>query len=122
MLPEFAPTIVDFPIDTVVLENDSYHTMRSDRAEELEQISAFWNERPTKCHHELPADTFKESGFEPNFIFLFPELGPGQWRLKIDHSTTYYYSDFRVSLGVHSDFTSYPIPRVAKKPWIQALD
>jgi putative proteasome-type protease len=64
---------VDFPIDTVVLENDSYHTIEKRfEQKELEQISAFWNERLRNAINELPADTLKKA-FEPNLFSISSE-------------------------------------------------
>ena len=57
---------VDFPIDTVVLPNDSYHTIeqRFDQ-KELEHISTFWNERLKNAINELPTDILQKA-FEQN--------------------------------------------------------
>lgn len=64
---------VDFPIDTVVLENDSYHTIEQRfEQNELEHISAFWNERLRNAINELPSDTLKKA-FEPNLSSVSSE-------------------------------------------------
>ncbi|MCL6257595.1 peptidase [Aquiflexum sp. TKW24L] len=48
---------VDYPIDTVILENDQYHTIEKRfEQKELEHISAFWNGRLKEAIKELPAD------------------------------------------------------------------
>ncbi|MDN3202780.1 peptidase [Algoriphagus sediminis] len=53
---------VDFPIDTVVLSNDSYHiSERRFSREELEHISNFWNERLKSAIRDLPADILSNS-------------------------------------------------------------
>lgn len=47
---------VDFPIDTVVLPNNSFHiTEQRFQQKELEHISAFWNDRLKMAIQELPA-------------------------------------------------------------------
>lgn len=53
---------VDFPIDTVVLHNDTYHTIekRFDK-KELEHISLFWNGRLKSAIRELPADVLQKA-------------------------------------------------------------
>ncbi|MCH7409406.1 peptidase [Belliella sp. DSM 111904] len=53
---------VDFPIDTVILENDSYHIIekRFEQAE-LSHISEFWNSRIREAISELPADVLKKA-------------------------------------------------------------
>jgi len=57
---------VDFPIDTVVLENDTYYTYEQRfEKKELEHISTFWNERLRNAINELPADILKKA-FEQN--------------------------------------------------------
>jgi putative proteasome-type protease len=64
---------VDFPIDTVVLENDSYHTIEQRfEQKELEHISAFWNERLRNAINELPAGTLKKA-FTPNLSSISTE-------------------------------------------------
>lgn len=51
---------VDFPIDTVVLPNNSYQiTERRFVQKELEHISSFWNERLKNAIEELPAEALK---------------------------------------------------------------
>lgn len=48
---------VDFPIDTVYLENDQYHIIEKRfEKKELEHISEFWNERIKEGIRALPAD------------------------------------------------------------------
>ncbi|EKB50648.1 peptidase [Cecembia lonarensis] len=61
---------VDYPIDTVVLENDQYHTIeRRFEQKELEHISSFWNQRIKEAIKELPADVlakaFQDISFAP---------------------------------------------------------
>ncbi|MGY6744216.1 MAG: peptidase [Cecembia sp.] len=61
---------VDYPIDTVVLENDQYHTTeRRFEQKELEHISSFWNQRIKEAIKELPADVlakaFQDISFAP---------------------------------------------------------
>ncbi|MCH7400480.1 peptidase [Belliella kenyensis] len=53
---------VDFPIDTVILENDSYQIIekRFEQAE-LAHISEFWNSRIREAISELPADILKKA-------------------------------------------------------------
>ncbi|MFC3880499.1 peptidase [Algoriphagus namhaensis] len=53
---------VDFPIDTVVLANDSYHIAEQRfEQKELEHISSFWNDRLKKAIEELPAEVLKQA-------------------------------------------------------------
>ncbi len=53
---------VDFPIDTVVLENDSYHVIEKRfEQKELEHISAFWNSRIKEAIKELPAEVLSRA-------------------------------------------------------------
>jgi putative proteasome-type protease len=64
---------VDFPIDTVVLENNSYHTIEKRfEQKELEHISDFWNERLRNAINELPAETLTKA-FEPNLLSISSE-------------------------------------------------
>ncbi len=57
---------VDYPIDTVVLLNDAYHTTEQRfEQKELEHIAAFWNNRLKSAIQELPADVLKKA-FESN--------------------------------------------------------
>ncbi|ERM82058.1 peptidase [Rhodonellum psychrophilum GCM71 = DSM 17998] len=53
---------VDFPIDTVVLENDRYKIkeQRFERSE-MEHISAFWNNRIKEAIRELPTEVMKKA-------------------------------------------------------------
>ncbi|WP_194774344.1 peptidase [Pararhodonellum marinum] len=47
---------VDFPIDVVVMKNDSYHMIETRFSQkELEHISEFWNSRLKTAIHDLPA-------------------------------------------------------------------
>ncbi len=57
---------VDFPIDTVILANDTYKT-KEQRFEQkdLEHISTFWNERLKRAIEELPASVLNQA-FEAN--------------------------------------------------------
>jgi putative proteasome-type protease len=53
---------VDFPLDTVILENDSYHTIEKRfEKKELEHISVFWNGRLKSAIQELPAEILKRA-------------------------------------------------------------
>lgn len=57
---------VDYPIDTMILPNDSYHTTEQRfEQKELEHISAFWNNRLKTAIQELPAEVLKKA-FESN--------------------------------------------------------
>lgn len=57
---------VDFPIDTVILANNAYHsTEQRFEQKELEHISSFWNDRLKQAIEELPADILKKA-FEDN--------------------------------------------------------
>lgn len=57
---------VDFPIDTVVLPNNSYKlTEQRFEQKELEHISAFWNERLKSAINDLPAEILKKA-FQDN--------------------------------------------------------
>lgn len=62
---------VDYPIDTVVLENEHYHIVekRFDQ-KQLEHISAFWNDRLKGAIKELPASVLEEAFFD------FPVMSP----------------------------------------------
>jgi len=53
---------VDFPIDTVVLENDR-HKIKEQRFEraEMEHISSFWNNRLKEAIRELPTEVMKKA-------------------------------------------------------------
>ncbi len=64
---------VDFPIDTVILENDTYHTIEQRfEQKELEHISTFWNERLKNAINELPAEILKKA-FEGNLSSVSSE-------------------------------------------------
>lgn len=64
---------VDFPIDTVVLENASHHTIEKRfEQKELEHISVFWNERLRNAINELPSATLMKA-FEPNLTSISSE-------------------------------------------------
>ncbi|MCH7415391.1 peptidase [Belliella sp. R4-6] len=53
---------VDFPIDTVVLENDTYNIIEKRFSQqELQHISEFWNGRLREAIKELPADVLKKA-------------------------------------------------------------
>ncbi len=58
---------VDYPIDTVVLENDSFK-LREHRFEEkdLGHISEFWNERLTAGIEELPVQVLDQALKDPD--------------------------------------------------------
>lgn len=53
---------VDFPIDTVILENNRYR-MKEQRFErsEMEHISTFWNNRIKEAIRELPTEVMKKA-------------------------------------------------------------
>ncbi len=56
---------VDFPIDTVILENDSFHSIeRRFEQSELIHISEFWNEKLKNTINELPADMLSKAFHE----------------------------------------------------------
>ncbi len=53
---------VDFPIDTVILENDKFHVIeRRFEQEELIHISNFWNNRLRESINDLPADILQKA-------------------------------------------------------------
>jgi len=53
---------VDYPIDTVILENDTYHTIEKRfEQKELEHISAFWNNRLKEAIKVLPAEVLQKA-------------------------------------------------------------
>jgi putative proteasome-type protease len=53
---------VDYPIDTVVLENNSYHIIEQRfEQKELEHISAFWNSRIKEGIRELPSEVLEKA-------------------------------------------------------------
>ncbi|MGY6559935.1 MAG: peptidase [Nitritalea sp.] len=53
---------VDYPIDTVVLENDHFHTIeRRFEQRELEHISTYWNEQLKEAIQTLPVDALKKA-------------------------------------------------------------
>ena len=59
---------VDYPIDTVVLENDQYHTIeRRFEQKELEHISSFWNQRIKEAIKELPAEILDKAFVDISF-------------------------------------------------------
>lgn len=61
---------VDYPIDTVVLPNDSYHIIEQRfEQKELEHVSAFWNNRLKTAIQELPAEVLKKA-FESNDLLV----------------------------------------------------
>ncbi len=65
---------VDFPIDTVVLPNNSYHiTEQRFEQNELEHISNFWNNRLKNAIQELPADILKRAFKEEDHQLLDQE-------------------------------------------------
>ena len=60
---------VDYPIDTVVLENDQYMiTETRFEQKELDHISAFWNGRLRDAIKVLPADILKKAFGEPGMV------------------------------------------------------
>ena len=53
---------VDYPVDTVVLENNSYNIVENRfEQHELNHISEFWNDSLKKVIHDLPADILKKA-------------------------------------------------------------
>ncbi|SEJ40724.1 putative proteasome-type protease [Cyclobacterium xiamenense] len=55
---------VDYPIDTVILENDSYHVIENRfEQHELNHLSEFWNNSLKRAIHKLPADILKKAFF-----------------------------------------------------------
>ncbi|MDN3686512.1 peptidase [Cyclobacterium jeungdonense] len=55
---------VDYPIDTVVLENDSYQIIENRfEQHELHHLSEFWNNSLKEAIHNLPADILKKAFF-----------------------------------------------------------
>lgn len=53
---------VDYPIDTIVLENDQYHIIEKRfEQKELEHISTFWNERLKEAVKELPSEILQKA-------------------------------------------------------------
>ncbi len=60
---------VDYPIDTVILENDQYHIFENRfEQKELEHISAFWNNRLREAIRVLPADILRNAFKEPGMV------------------------------------------------------
>jgi len=60
---------VDYPIDTVVLENDAYHIIEKRfEQKELEHISAFWNSRLKEAIKVLPADILHNAFREEEIV------------------------------------------------------
>ncbi len=60
---------VDYPVDTVMLENNQYHiTENRFEQKELEHISAFWNSRIREAISELPADILKKAFGEHGLV------------------------------------------------------
>jgi putative proteasome-type protease len=59
---------IDFPIDTVVLENNSFHTFEQRfEQREMEHISSFWNERLRDAINELPSGVLEKAFQESLF-------------------------------------------------------
>lgn len=57
---------VDYPIDTVVLENDSFHTIETRfQREEVEHIGAFWNSKLKDAIRILPAEVLHRACVNP---------------------------------------------------------
>ncbi|MDN3670507.1 peptidase [Echinicola jeungdonensis] len=53
---------VDFPIDTVILENDQFHVVeRRFELDELIHISNFWNNRLKESINDLPAEILQKA-------------------------------------------------------------
>jgi putative proteasome-type protease len=53
---------VDYPVDTVILENSQYHISETRfEQKELEHISSFWNNRLREAIRELPAEILKKA-------------------------------------------------------------
>ncbi|EMS31477.1 proteasome-type protease [Mariniradius saccharolyticus AK6] len=60
---------VDYPIDTVVLENDNYHIVEKRfEQKQLEHISAFWNNRLKEAIRELPTEILEEAFHDLPFL------------------------------------------------------
>lgn len=60
---------VDYPLDTVVLENDRYHIVEKRfEQKELEHISSFWNERIKEAIRELPAEILQKAFIEETIV------------------------------------------------------
>ena len=56
---------VDYPIDTVILENDTYNTVENRfEQHELNHLSEFWNDSLKEAIHNLPAEVL-EKAFSP---------------------------------------------------------
>ncbi|WP_162342214.1 peptidase [Cyclobacterium salsum] len=55
---------VDYPIDTVILENNSYQIIENRfEQHELHHLSEFWNNSLKEAIHKLPADILKKAFF-----------------------------------------------------------
>lgn len=53
---------VDYPIDTVVMENNSYHIIENRfQQHELTHISAYWNDRLKEAINTLPDEVLKKA-------------------------------------------------------------
>jgi len=62
---------VDYPIDTVILENDTYHTIEKRfEQKELEHISAFWNSRLKEAIKILPAEVLQKAFHELEIVSI----------------------------------------------------
>jgi putative proteasome-type protease len=53
---------VDYPVDTVVLENDSFNIVENRfERKELNHLSELWNNSLKEIIHKLPADILKKA-------------------------------------------------------------
>lgn len=60
---------VDYPIDTVALENDSYHIVEKRfEQKQLDHVSAFWNNRLKEAIRELPTEILEEAFHDFPFL------------------------------------------------------
>ena len=56
---------VDYPIDTVILENDTYNVVENRfEQHELNHLSEFWNDSLKEAIHNLPTEVL-EKAFSP---------------------------------------------------------
>ncbi len=59
---------VDFPIHTVILENNTYFAVEKKFEEkDLRAVSEYWNDRLKEAIHDLPSDVLNRA-FEPATI------------------------------------------------------
>lgn len=61
---------VDFPIHTVILENNSYYSVEKKfEDKDLRAVSEYWNDRLKDAIHDLPSDVLNRA-FDPSTIKL----------------------------------------------------